>query len=1377
MFDAGAIQAHLDLETSLFDRKLTAAEARVKRFEDEGHKVKISAVFDNASLGRARQLFTQLDNQLSREAMQRLRSSPQGSVLGALNALFSPHPVTGGPSPQQSASSGLLGRIISAPGGGLPGGGGGGASILLGQAGGVARVKLDSSSVNDLANAIGNQVPDTPSGPDPGTASQTANVRRAAEAAERSAASSKDAAKASEAAARDSSNSSRSLLRGFGIGGGGGGGGGGGRGLSGFISGRAGPVTAGLAGGIGPGILGINAKTAGIIGLGGSALGAVPALLGGIAPLIPGLAGVGALAALFKGALSNVSPLTQLQSQIQNEQTAGLGATKTGAQQIAAQQAQLSQGLAGLPAAQRQMFTAISNIQNWWQNFTGSMAPVFGKALTEVSSILTQGPLSSAIQKFFTQSTTLIQPFLGGLSDIASKVLPLLGQGFALAAPEIRPLLDGLGNLVGGLLPGLNTLIKASMPAVLALAKIFGTLGSDVGQMFAILAPVLKQSSVLLAALFDVVGALFPIVGQLAAIFARALAPVFLQFAGVVRSLLPFLVTIGHVIASLAGAVLSDLLSAFGALAQILVGISPALNAFAKAFSQIFTVLENTGIFAIIGNAIESLVKPITMLINQLLRGLTPLLPPLISFISQLSSMLVNGLVQAVSVLLPPLTRLAITVLAAIAQILPIVLPLFLGLTKILTGAFVRVVTDLATAFAAILNAIPPSVLRVIVDSLLAIVAAVRLWAIAQAVLNILLDTNVVGLITLAIVALAVAITELAKHWHGTWGDIKNWALDAWHFLENIFHNHMVQDLLAVWTFGLVPLAEHWRQVMKDIQNWSNDTRNWFHQVFGTDMEGFFTRTIPGWFETAVGKIAQFWGHVEDVVKAPVKFVIDNVLDGLINVFDTITNAVGLGKPIPQVHPLGLASGGRIPGYGGGDSRLALLEPGEAVVDKVKANTPAFTAWAKIVGIPGYASGGKVGQSPPPPVNLHTGVASGGGSGNPLSGIISKFIDIGKMTLAFATGNATAFTNAFNDILGLGTNGATGLIGKILVSMPRTIIKDLVNWIMGKSAAAGDGGSIADYAMQWLGKVPYVWGGIAVPGGADCSGFVQTIYNHFGIDAPRTSEAQGLWVHRSPPVPGGLAFYHSPPGGPDPGHVAIVRSAQQVISQGGGLGPQLMPLHFLPLLFTGTPPGGLPKGGNAANTAGVLSSSAVASMWTSLGGPGWAAANMARIAFAESGDRPSAIQRGQPPGLTGWGLYQITPTSGINQNGAFGNLLNAANNTRAAISLFGNSGYQPWASDPVAAGLLGAGGRKGFASGGIIREPVIGFGKSGTMYTFAEREAEAITPLSRARSGAMIGTVFIQLPEGQTVAGALNDVNYWLNVARQQGWAGGMPGG
>jgi hypothetical protein len=68
--------------------------------------------------------------------------------------------------------------------------------------------------------------------------------------------------------------------------------------------------------------------------------------------------------------------------------------------------------------------------------------------------------------------------------------------------------------------------------------------------------------------------------------------------------------------------------------------------------------------------------------------------------------------------------------------------------------------------------------------------------------------------------------------------------------------------------------------------------------------------------------------------------------------------APGIGKYIP-----GVASGGRIPGYGGGDTVHAMLEPGEAVVPKhlVSAVAPFLGAH----GVPGFAAGGVIPRNLP----------------------------------------------------------------------------------------------------------------------------------------------------------------------------------------------------------------------------------------------------------------------------------------------------------------------------------------------------------------------------------------------------------------------------
>lgn len=68
---------------------------------------------------------------------------------------------------------------------------------------------------------------------------------------------------------------------------------------------------------------------------------------------------------------------------------------------------------------------------------------------------------------------------------------------------------------------------------------------------------------------------------------------------------------------------------------------------------------------------------------------------------------------------------------------------------------------------------------------------------------------------------------------------------------------------------------------------------------------------------------------------------------------------------------------------------------------------------------------------------------------------------------------------------------------------------------------------IVEYASQFIGN-PYVWGGTDPVKGADCSGFVQTIYRTYGIELPRVAEAQayaGEQIPVSEAQPGDLIFY------------------------------------------------------------------------------------------------------------------------------------------------------------------------------------------------------------------------------------------------------------
>ena len=74
------------------------------------------------------------------------------------------------------------------------------------------------------------------------------------------------------------------------------------------------------------------------------------------------------------------------------------------------------------------------------------------------------------------------------------------------------------------------------------------------------------------------------------------------------------------------------------------------------------------------------------------------------------------------------------------------------------------------------------------------------------------------------------------------------------------------------------------------------------------------------------------------------------------------------------------------------------------------------------------------------------------------------------------------------------------------------------------------GQQIVDYAMQFVGVTPYVWAGRSLYSGTDCSGFVNLIYDAFGIYCSTASAAYngssfGYIISADQAQPGDIAVY------------------------------------------------------------------------------------------------------------------------------------------------------------------------------------------------------------------------------------------------------------
>ena len=133
---------------------------------------------------------------------------------------------------------------------------------------------------------------------------------------------------------------------------------------------------------------------------------------------------------------------------------------------------------------------------------------------------------------------------------------------------------------------------------------------------------------------------------------------------------------------------------------------------------------------------------------------------------------------------------------------------------------------------------------------------------------------------------------------------------------------------------------------------------------------------------------------------------------------------------------------------------------------------------------------------------------------------------------AAAKSNATAST----------TNAATGGTDNTSNTGSGNTDAGLTDTSLNPSFSSGVSGSeVVSYACQFVGN-PYVFGGTSLTEGADCSGFIQSVYAHFGISLPRTSgelRGAGKEVSYANAQAGDIICYA--------GHVAIYMGNGQIV--------------------------------------------------------------------------------------------------------------------------------------------------------------------------------------------------------------------------------------
>src|SRR5260370_32238082 len=285
-------------------------------------------------------------------------------------------------------------------------------------------------------------------------------------------------------------------------------------------------------------------------------------------------------------------------------------------------------------------------------------------------------------------------------------------------------------------------------------------------------------------------------------------------------------------------------------------------------------------------------------------------------------------------------------------------------------------------------------------------------WAIVSAIVKIGMAgiESVVKIFwDVIVVIFSIFLDLITGHWHTALVDMRNMGIQVW--------NAIKQFLVAVW-HGIYSAGTPIFNALKNgvVGVW-HAIYNTTQQVWGS-IKSFLSSTwgaIVSGTKTTVSGLGRIWQGIEGAFKIPVNFVIGTVYDsGIRALWNTVVNAIGLSNlDLPFVKTL--ASGGKIPGFGGGDKYPALLEAGEAVVDKNRTRKYRSLFW--MIGVPSMAAGGVVslpcGHGGRAPRRGGTGIGSIISSGINVAGAVAK------MTAAAVTGNQVAFTNPFSSPLPL----------------------------------------------------------------------------------------------------------------------------------------------------------------------------------------------------------------------------------------------------------------------------------------------------------------------------------------------------------------------
>ncbi|SEI44658.1 phage tail tape measure protein, lambda family [Arthrobacter sp. yr096] len=583
----------------------------------------------------------------------------------------------------------------------------------------------------------------------------------------------------------------------------------------------------------------------------------------------------------------------------------------------------------------------IQGLKDLWSiaQSVGGIFSALNRAAENAGAVSTLGGLADAMSRISDiMNGTNFQAALTTIFDGANKggsallgVLDPLGQAFAVGAPALSRFLElggqivalVVGSLAGALSnpafgAGLTTFLEGVRTGVSGLAPILPTLTTALGDVLTALAP-------LIAAATPALGEALAIVASGVAELVRFLTPL---LTAIVGSPGVILAVAGAFVAwkvAMAGISLFGLIQSLGLLegqtirSTIALGAQKVAVMAASAASRVAAAGQWLLNAALSANPISIVVLAIAALVAGLVWFFTQ---------TELGQQIVQNVWGAIQV----------AVSAVVDWFQSTAMPIIQQVFAVVGGVFTWLYEN---------------VIRPVFEGISLVVGA--WWAVTsyifqilQAVIEKIVAPAFVWLYENVIKPVFGFIGALISAW---WTTIVKPIFDGavW-LLNNVLgpaFNWLYQVVIKPAFDGIgAAIKWVWENVIKP--------------VFDT-LGDFITKTIPKAFEDGVGFIKTAWEKLQEIAKAPVRFVVDTVInDGLINGLNGIGKFLGLPE-LPRVAlPAGFHDGGYT-GDGGKYDPAGIVHAGEFVFTKEETrNAGIGNLYALAKKLRGYATGGLV---------------------------------------------------------------------------------------------------------------------------------------------------------------------------------------------------------------------------------------------------------------------------------------------------------------------------------------------------------------------------------------------------------------------------------